>query len=237
MADRRSVSGKTAELLRALEAEYGRPENQFRFSPMDELVACILSQHTSDANSLPAFARLKAAFPLWEEMAAASEAQIAVPIQAAGLANQKAKSIRSTLQEVFRRTGGYSIDLLAEMPLDEARAWLGSLPGVGPKTAAIVLCFAFGKEIVPVDTHVFRVGWRYGLFPFSLGADRAHDVLLAAVPPGSAYAFHMLLIRLGREICQARKPLCAICPASSTCATAKASAKLKPLGVAPRTHP
>jgi len=178
---------------------------------MDELVSCILSQHTSDANSLPAFYRLKEAYPTYEAMAAAPAEAIAAVIHRAGLANQKAKSIRKALLGIQKRTGGYSIDHLAGMPVFEARAWLEELPGVGPKTASIVLCFSFGMEAIPVDTHVHRVALRLGFLPPKMNAETAHNALLALVPKGLAYRFHMALIQHGRAVCRAPKPRCAEC--------------------------
>jgi endonuclease-3 len=99
----------------------------------------------------------------------------------------------------------------------EARKWLTSLPGVGPKTASIVLCFSFGMDAVPVDTHVFRVAWRYGLIDQARGENAAHDDLLAAMPKGLAGRFHLALLAHGRAICQARKPRCEVCPLAGDC--------------------
>ncbi len=204
-------------LVEALEAIYGPPPPIPRFEPMDELVSCILSQHTADANSLPAFFRLKEAFPSYEKVAEQPAEAIAEIIRNAGLANQKSKSILGVLRAIRERTGTYGIDLLASLSMPEARAWLESLPGVGPKTASIVLCFSFRMDAVPVDTHVFRVGKRLGLIPDKMGADPAHNHLLQIVPPGLAYRLHMALIQHGRAVCRAPKPHCERCPIKELC--------------------
>jgi endonuclease III len=188
---------------------------------MDELVSCILSQHTADVNSLPAFFNLKEQYPTWEAVVAAGPTRIADAIRGAGLANQKTRSILGTLEAIRARTGAFSIEDLAKMPMLEARRWLESLPGVGPKTASIVLCFSFGMEAIPVDTHVYRVAGRLGLIPKSMSADRAHDALLRIVPKGWSYRFHMALIQHGRSTCRAPKPRCSECFLKQRCPSAK----------------
>jgi len=184
---------------------------------MDELVSCILSQHTSDANSYPAFERLKMALPTWEEVVAAGPETVAEIIRSAGLANQKAKSIIRCLDAIKEKTGKYDIDFLATMSIREGRGWLTELPGVGPKTASIVQCFAFGMPVVPVDTHVYRVSWRLGLIPEGVGENKAHDLLLQSVPGELAYRFHMALIQHGRQVCKAPTPLCEKCMVTDLC--------------------
>lgn len=138
-------------------------------------------------------------------------------IRPAGLGNQKAPRIQSVLRRIYVERGELNIDFLADLPLDEARAWLMSLDGVGPKTAAIVLCFAFLRPAFPVDTHIHRVGQRIGFLPEGISADKAHPLMEAIVPPDDHFAFHLNLIRLGREICQSRRPRCEICPLTAFC--------------------
>lgn len=206
------------KLVEALEQEYGTGDERQRLDPLDELISCILSQHTSDAASFPTFFRLRERFPTWEQVARLDEQRLANEIRGAGLANQKARSIRAVLRELRKRFGGYTLEPLRQMEMDDARRFLVSLPGVGPKTAAIVLCFGFGWPAIPVDTHVFRVAWRLGLIEKRVGAERAHDLLQRMVPPDLAYRFHVALIRHGRRTCHARKPACGNCVVRRRCA-------------------
>jgi len=205
------------DLLDQLEVAYGRPRFISRFDPMEELVSCILSQHTTDAKSFPAFARLRETFPTWQDVVDAGPAGLVPVIRTAGLANQKSKSIVRCLVEIRERTGGYALEVLRGMPLREARAWLQELPGVGPKTASIVLCFSFGMGAIPVDTHVFRVAWRLGLIPEKMGENKAHDALLKLVPSELAFRFHTALIQHGRLTCRAPLPDCGECVVAAEC--------------------
>ena len=103
------------------------------------------------------------------------------------------------------------------MPLEDAKDWLKSLPGVGPKTAAIVLCFSFGMPAMPVDTHIYRVSRRLGLIEPKVSADKAHVLLEKIIDPDQVFAFHMYLIKHGRKICKALKPRCGECVLASNC--------------------
>jgi endonuclease-3 len=205
------------ELVERLESVHGRPRYLPRFDPMDELVSCILSQHSADANSFPAFTHLRETYPEWEDVVAVGPERLAEVIRGAGLANQKAKNILGCLREINARTGGYTLDVLRDMPTLEARDWLRSLPGVGPKTASIVLCFALGRETIPVDTHVYRVSWRLGIIPEDLGEVKAHEVLMEEVPPDMAFRYHVTLIQHGRVTCRAPLPLCEQCNVTDAC--------------------
>ncbi|MDX2064837.1 MAG: endonuclease III [Fimbriimonadaceae bacterium] len=207
-----------ATMLADLEGLYGSSRFIPRFSPMDELVSCMLSQHTTDVNSFPAFTRLLERFGTYEMIARAPVDTIAETIRGAGLANSKAKHLRATLGQIGERFGEITLEPLRWFRTEAARDWLTELPGVGPKTASIVLCFAFGRESIPVDTHVFRVGWRLGLFPERMGEVRAHDALLKLVPAEHAFAFHTLLIQHGRMTCRAPLPNCERCPLTDRCA-------------------
>jgi endonuclease-3 len=184
---------------------------------MEELVSCILSQHTADANSFPAFTRLRETFQDWEDVVHAGPERVAETIRNAGLANQKAKSIIGCLKAIKQATGEYSLEILRDMPTLEARDWLTKLPGVGPKTASIVLCFSFGRETIPVDTHVFRVSKRLGLIPETDDEKKAHDTLLRIVPPDLSFRFHVAFIQHGRTICRAPVPNCGECHVSDVC--------------------
>jgi len=184
---------------------------------MDELVSCILSQSTTDANRDRGFAALKARYATWAEVHHAPSQELIDTIRPAGLANSKGPRIQGALARIYAERGEYAIDFLSSLPPAEAKAWLMNLPGVGPKTAAIVLCFGYGMPAFPVDTHVHRVGQRIGFLPAKISADDAHPVMEAIVPPDAYYAFHLQMIYHGRDLCRARNPLCASCPIQQWC--------------------
>jgi endonuclease III len=201
---------------------YGpRPYNPDAYDSdlLGALVATLLSQHTSDLNSGRAFASLKRAFPGgWEEVRTAPVNLIADAIRSGGLAEVKAPRIKSLIQDVHQRTGATNLDLLRDMATDAERlSYLKSFHGIGPKTAACVLCFNMGRPVIPVDTHVHRVSMRLGLIGAKTSADRAHDELLNLLPERDAYSFHVHLIEHGRTLCHARRPACPQCPVRGRC--------------------
>jgi endonuclease-3 len=206
-----------AEIIERLSALYGTAVWRPHGDPMTELVLTILSQNTSDANSGRAFMRLLSRFPAWEALMAAPPEEIEREIAVGGLARIKAPRIKAILEEVWRRRGGFDLQFLREMPLQEAKEWLRSLPGVGPKTAACVLMFALGRPALPVDTHVHRVAQRLGLVPSKAGAAESHEILEAVLEPEQVYPFHISLIKHGRRLCRAQRPLCDECPLLHAC--------------------
>lgn len=210
-----------AEVVEALEARYGPALPDREFAPLDELVSCVLSQHSNDARTYPAFAELKRRFPTYEALMAADAAAIEELLKPAGLARAKTQRMRGALAEVFARVGAYDIGLLSDMPDREALAWLESLPGVGPKTAAVTLAFAFGRDVLPVDTHVFRVAKRLGWIGERVTEAQAHPLLARKTPKGLARRTHLTLIRHGRTICHARNPACGECPLVARCPWAR----------------
>ncbi len=209
---------RAARVIELLAERYGLPrQSSERSDPLDGLIGTILSQHTSDTNSHAAFLSLKRRFPSWEAVAAAPESEIAEAIRSGGLANVKASRIKRVLATLLARYGRLGLDWLADLPLEDARAVLTELDGVGPKTAACVLLFDLHMPALPVDTHVHRVAGRIGLIPPKLAAEPAHTFLEQLVPPTQIYAFHVLLIRHGRVICKAQRPRCADCPVLPEC--------------------
>lgn len=197
---------------------YGLPVWRNPLPPVDELVSTILSQNTNDTNRDRAFNSLRERFPTWEEVRDAPPEEVIEAIRTAGLANQKGPRIQGVLKEISDQRGEINLDFLEEFSPEEARDWLMQFKGVGPKTAAIVLQFSLGKPAFPVDTHIYRVSGRIGLRPPQMNADKAHDHLANLFPPETYYAAHLNIIRLGREICQARRPDCSICPLQKLCA-------------------
>ncbi|MEW6239195.1 MAG: endonuclease III [Chloroflexota bacterium] len=196
---------------------FGEPVWRNPLPAVDELVSTILSQNTNDTNRDRAFDALRAKFPTWEQVRDAKEADVVNAIRPAGLANRKGPRIQQVLREITAERGSLDLDFLAGLPLEEARAWLTKFNGVGPKTAAIVLCFSLNKPAFPVDTHIYRVTGRIGLRQQKMTVEQAHPHLEATFPPETYYAAHLNLIRLGREVCQARKPNCPACPIRRLC--------------------
>jgi len=181
------------------------------------LISTILSQNTNDANRDKAFTSLRARFPNWEDVPESPVADVVAAIRPAGLGPQKGPRIRDILQTIRKTRGRIELDFLRELPREDARTWLRNLPGVGPKTAAIVMLFALGMPAFPVDTHVYRVTGRLGLRAPELSVEAAHARLEKLIAPEEYARAHLLLIRLGREVCHARKPECPLCPLRSMC--------------------
>ena len=218
-----------AEIVDRLSELYGRPRLMPSGDPLAELVLTILSQNTSDRNSGRAFVRLLRRYGSWREVAEAPLPELVDAIREGGLANQKAPRIQAALKAAFERSPDGDLRFLQELPLEEARAWLRSLPGVGPKTAACVLLFSLGRPAMPVDTHVERVAKRLALIPASANSEEAHDLLERWVPPELVYPFHMSLVKHGRRTCTARRPACDRCPLLASCPFGAAR-----LGVSPQ---
>lgn len=203
--------------MRLLAEEYGPVQWEPRYEPAEELVYTILSQHTSDLNSGRAFSRLMDRFGSLTGVAAASEEEVRDAIWTGGLAKIKAPRIKEILCKIYREVGSYDLSFLGEMPLGEAKEWLKCLPGIGPKSAAVVLCFSLGMPAMPVDTHIYRVAKRLGLIGKKVTVEKAHDVLEGLVSPGDIFPFHVYLINHGRKICKALQPLCDQCVLKETC--------------------
>lgn len=196
---------------------YGDPQWRNPLPPLDELVSTILSQNTNDTNRDRAFNTLRERFPTWEAVRDADEADVIDAIRTAGLANQKGPRIQNVLRQITQERGELELDFLRELDDNEAREWLMKFKGVGPKTAAIVLLFSLGKPAFPVDTHIYRVSGRLGLRPAKMTADQAHQHLEKIFPQDAYYSAHLNIIRLGREICNARRPNCPVCPLKELC--------------------
>lgn len=208
---------RLAAILRRLRAAYGEPPAPRRLPPLDELILTVLSQNTNDTNRDRAYADLRARFPTWDEVADAPLPAIARAIRRGGLGPTKSVRIREILRAL--RDRGISLDAQAFVGMRSAALWdlLVGLRGVGPKTAACVLLFSLGRPFFPVDTHVHRVARRLALVPETADAVQAQALLQEAVSPADVYALHMLLIRHGRDVCVARRPLCSRCPLAEVC--------------------
>jgi len=186
---------------------------------IDELIQTILSANTNDVNSGRAFDQLRAQFgPDWDRVRVAPLAEIKAAIRPAGMYNQKAPHIVATLEAIKRDYPDYDLSGLAALPVADALRYLTALPGVGHKTASIVLLFCFNRAAFPVDTHIQRISQRLGI-----GSRRSSPAQLKVLweqllPPETYYPLHLNLIRHGRTICDARVPKCDLCPLQSICA-------------------
>jgi endonuclease-3 len=213
----RQLTRKIITVYRILKKLYGTPKKR-RLDPLDELIMTILSQNTSNRNSVPAFYSLKKGFKTWENVRVARPAAIARLIKRGGLANIKARRIKEVLGAIKERQGRLDISFLKSLSAEEGSDYLRSLKGVGPKTASVVLLFSFGKPVMPVDTHIFRVAKRMGILGKKTSIEQAHIALTAAMPPLLIHDFHINMIEHGRQVCKAPRPLCDICGAKRICA-------------------
>lgn len=196
---------------------YGEPIWRNPLPAIDELVSTILSQNTNDINRDRAFTALRARFSTWEEVRDANVSDVVEAIRSSGLANQKGPRIQAVLHSITEERGSLDLSFLKDLTVEDARHWLTKFNGVGPKTAAIVLCFSLDMPAFPVDTHVYRVTGRIGLRPEKMTVEQAHPHLEGLFPPETYFAAHLNIIRLGREICQARRPRCEVCPIIKLC--------------------
>lgn len=220
-AVRRKKSLTPLEIIGRLGAEAPIPEWRPHGDPVAELALTLLSQNTSDANSGRAFQALLARYPSWDAVVAAPTAEVEETIRMGGLARTKAPRLQALLRELRERLGPeWDGSRLGVMPIEEAKGWLTSLPGVGPKTAACVLLFALGRPALPVDTHVHRVATRLGLIDGKTNAEQAHAALEGQMPARDYYKFHVALIRHGRRVCKAPTPLCGECVLAEGCPSA-----------------
>lgn len=197
--------------------EYGHHQWTARRDPLSELVRTILSQNTSDINSNRAFAGLQESFASWEQIGQADVKAIEEAIRPGGLARIKAPRIKAALQTIKEERGELDLEFLKDLELSAAKAWLESLVGVGPKTAACVLLFSLGRPVLPVDTHVLRVSRRVGLIESGTSMAKAHEVLGEMVPDDAVYDFHVNMVSHGRLVCYPRQPSCDICVLAPHC--------------------
>jgi endonuclease-3 len=212
------IPARLREVSRRLARRFGEPDLcGHETSPVTNLVLTILSQNTNDANRDRAFASLRRRFPTLPRLAAAKPVELEEAIRVGGLAKAKASAILAALSRMKAERGGYTLDFLRSMPMEGARAYLTSFAGVGVKTANILLLFSLGFPAFPVDTHILRVTKRLGLVPASATLAAAALLLEPHVPEGEQVPLHLNLIRLGRELCRPRNPLCPSCPLLPLC--------------------
>jgi endonuclease-3 len=217
---KRPTRARVRALRDRLRLVYGRPIAPPHRHGLDELILTVLSQSTNDRNRDVAFLRLRERFGSWAAVRDAPLEEVELSIQPGGLHRQK--SVR--IQEILRALDDPpSLDRLADLDVEAARAELTALPGVGRKTAACVLLFAYGMPDVPVDTHVSRVGTRLGLFRAGAPFEELHDDMLELTPPGEELEFHINLLRHGRRTCHSQRPQCPECALRRMCPWARSA--------------
>jgi endonuclease-3 len=206
---------RVARIRQRLRDVYGIPSAPPHRAPLDELILTVLSQSTNDRNRDVAYLRLRDRFGGdWEAVRAAPNEDVEAAIRPGGIS--KVKSLR--IQAILEAIGDpLSLDHLEHMTVPEAQAELTALPGVGRKTAACVLLFAYGMRDVPVDTHVSRVGTRLQILPEDSNFDRLHDAMVAITPKGAELELHVNLLRHGRRTCHAQRPACPRCALRRMC--------------------
>lgn len=190
-----------------------------RREPLHELISTILSHRTNAANESLAYRTMWERFGSWEGIRDAPLDALTEAISPSNFAEVKAPYIKGVLAEIYTRRGDFSLDFLRDLSADEGLAWLMSMPGVGIKTATLVLLFCFAKPVMPVDTHVHRVAQRVGVIGAKVDPTAAHPLLLALLPPDPTilYNYHIANLRHGQKICVWRDPLCEKCPLTEIC--------------------
>jgi endonuclease-3 len=216
-ADLQRRRDRTAEIARRLRSFIGEKNRFGRGSTFIEtLVATILSQNTSDVNSTRAYTELRSVYPTWHDVANAPHHELARVIRSGGLADQKARTIITVLNQIHELHGDFEPPHLDRTSDDDLLRELTSMRGVGVKTAACVLMFSLGRDVCAVDTHIHRIANRLGLVHTS-NADKTFHELRPLIPKGKGREFHVDLIRFGRRICKAQRPHCFECPLYDLC--------------------
>lgn len=210
---------KAMAIYALLTERYGERELKPRREPMHELISTILSQRTTNANEAKAYHRMRERFGTWEAIRDAPIDNLIEAIAPSNYPEVKAPHIQATLRKIIDERGEANIDFLRDIPLHEAMAWLMDLPGVGIKTASLVMLFCFHKPIMPVDTHVHRVSQRTGLIGAKVTPDAAHTILLDILPPEPyiLFNFHVSMLKHGQQLCTWNNPKCAPCPLKDLC--------------------
>lgn len=204
-------------VLEVLRRVHGRRRWSRIGSGVTELVATILSQNTTAANSTSAYRQLRRRFGTWDRVARAEVSEIERHIRTAGLSRVKAPRIKAILQQVIADHGRADLEFLGGWPAEKAYEYLAGFTGVGPKTALCTLLFAFGLEVFPVDTHIYRIAQRLGVMEELVPFARAHEALTPLIAPADRYEMHVLLIAHGRSTCKAQNPRCGECGLRRCC--------------------
>ncbi len=218
------ADARVGRITARLRDVYGVPLMAPHGHPIAELILTVLSQSTNDRNRDVAYLRLRTRMPTWEQVRDAPLGEVEEAIRPGGISKVKSARIQAILRAIGederppeQEPGELSLDWLPRVALEQARDYLVTLPGVGRKTAACVLLFAWGLHDVPVDTHVSRVGGRLALLREGAPFEELHDQMLALTPPGDELELHVNLLRHGRRTCHARRPACRECALARMC--------------------
>ena len=214
-----ALTAKAHDVYTLLVEKYGAQPLVPRRKPMHELISTMLSHRTTQKNEAIAYQRMWDRFGSWEAIQNADPAVLAEAISPSNFAEAKAPNIQLALRRIYDERGEYNIDFLADLPVQEALDWLMALPGVGIKTASLVMLFCFSKPVLPVDTHVHRVSQRVGLIGPKVGTEAAHQLLLALLPPDPyiIFNFHIANLKHGQQLCVWGNPRCTPCPLKNLC--------------------
>jgi endonuclease III len=213
------LAAKAFEVYKRLLKTHGEIPLVPRREPMHELISTMLSHRTTQKNEAVAFEAMWKRYGSWEAIRDAPVEELAETIKPATFPEAKAPNIKKALHHIIEERGEPSIEFLRELPAEEGLVWLMSLPGVGIKTASLVLLFCFQKVILPVDTHVYRVSQRLGLIGPKVSAEAAHRLLLEILPadPYVLFNFHVAMLKHGQKICIWGTPRCEKCPLTDIC--------------------
>ena len=214
-----TLTEKAGIVYRRLVELYGELERIPRREPMHELISTLLSHRTTEAQEARAYDAMMKKFGSYDAIRVAPPGDVAASIEGVNWPEVKASNIQKVLNRIQQERGELSIAFLDELSTDDAMKWLLDLPGVGLKTATLVLLFCFGKAVLPVDTHLHRVSGRLGLIGPKVSAEKAHAELLALLPADGhvLYNFHIAMLRHGQKICVWKNPRCAKCPLTDVC--------------------
>lgn len=213
-----SARYRASQVLGILKNVFSLPKwTRSKREPFQTLIVTVISQNTADKNTVKAFENLSKRFPMNPEaLAKAKQSEIEEAIRVAGLYRNKSHAIKRLSQIILEQFNG-SLDFIHSVPFKKARGNLLDLPGVGPKTADVMLLFCAERPTVPVDTHVNRVSKRLGFTASKAGYEKVRLSLQSLYNPKDYLAVHLLLISLGRKYCKAGKPLCKSCPVNHLC--------------------
>jgi endonuclease-3 len=213
------LQAKALVVYQRLTEKHGERPLKPRREPMHELISTMLSHRTTQQNEQIAYDEMRRRFKTWEAVRDAPLPELIDAIKTSNFPEVKAPNVQAALRQIIEERGEANIDFLREMPVEEALAWLTSLPGVGIKTATLVLLFCFHKPVLPVDTHVHRVSQRVGLIGPKVNPTAAHPLLLNLLPtdPYILFNFHVSLLLHGQKICVWKAPRCEKCPLTDIC--------------------